>query len=420
MNIIYSLKISNIEKKILSISFLRNFKIKNLIKKRREFLNEVVIPKIIKRRNNMQISNNCCCIVPGHVFKHIAENHHDEKTRNNALEHLIHIGIVRANRHVPHSHEVDVGEAKERTSHTAQIVIYNANHQNQLPGHEWENKGFHHWDDSAKNAYKGLKATYDFFSFTLHRNSIDDQGMQLDASVHYKKNYCNAFWTGSSEESKGQMAFGDGDGKIFNSFTVDIDVTAHELSHGVTEYFAGSASGHATGLNYTDDEAGGLNEAASDWGGSVVKQFVENQKATNADWLIGEHLFKSKDRNVRALRDMLNPGTAYDNPKIGKDLQVKDVAALEQFKAENKNVVDPHIGSGIPNRAFAVAAIDLEEESWLRAYPVLYHTLPELSPDATYLQCAQKSITVARKMFHDDPKVEGAFIKAWTTVGVLK
>jgi len=31
------------------------------------------------------------------------------------------------------------------------------------------------------------------------------------------------------------MVFGDGDGEIFNRFTIAIDVVAHELSHGVTE-----------------------------------------------------------------------------------------------------------------------------------------------------------------------------------------
>ena len=31
------------------------------------------------------------------------------------------------------------------------------------------------------------------------------------------------------------MVFGDGDGKLFNRFTISIDVIGHELTHGVTQ-----------------------------------------------------------------------------------------------------------------------------------------------------------------------------------------
>lgn len=362
-----------------------------------------------------------CCqsIVPDHIFEHIAANHPKHKVRQNAQDHLDHIREVRKIRHEPRFHNVEEGISKGGDPET--ILIYDAKHKKALPGTEWKDRTFHHWDESAKRAHDGLSKTYLFFSNELKRNSIDNKGMQLMATVHYKKGYNNAFWTGSdsTKDFKGQMVFGDGDGKIFNDFTIDEDVTAHELGHGVTEYSAGSSTGIATGLNYTDDEAGGLNEAFSDMAGSVVKQYTHNQKAHDADWLIGEHLFKVRD-GVRGLRDMVNPGTAYDNPKIGKDLQVKDVPALQQFIAENGKKVDPHIGSGPANRAFALAAIELEEESWKRAYVVMYNTLPLLKPDATYLECAEKSIQVAQTLFHDDPKVEGAFVKAWTAVGVLR
>ena len=31
------------------------------------------------------------------------------------------------------------------------------------------------------------------------------------------------------------MVFGDGDGELFNRFTISLDVIGHELTHGVTE-----------------------------------------------------------------------------------------------------------------------------------------------------------------------------------------
>jgi Zn-dependent metalloprotease len=105
------------------------------------------------------------------------------------------------------------------------------------------------------------------------------------------------------------MVFGDGDGKIFNDFTSRIDVTAHELTHGVTEKTAG--------LEY-QGQSGALNESCSDVFGIMVKQWKLGQSSEDANWLIGEGIW-AKGINGRALRDMQNPGTAYDDPKVGKD-----------------------------------------------------------------------------------------------------
>lgn len=51
------------------------------------------------------------------------------------------------------------------------------------------------------------------------------------------------------------MVFGDGDGKIFNRFTIAIDIVAHELTHGVIE--------NEANLIYFR-QSGALNESLSD------------------------------------------------------------------------------------------------------------------------------------------------------------
>ena len=67
------------------------------------------------------------------------------------------------------------------------------------------------------------------------RNSIDGKGLKLDSTVHYQKSYDNAFWDGR------QMVYGDGDEdlpvskRLFNRFTIAMDVIGHELTHGVTQ-----------------------------------------------------------------------------------------------------------------------------------------------------------------------------------------
>ena len=58
------------------------------------------------------------------------------------------------------------------------------------------------------------------------------RGCRCDALVHYGQDYDNAFWDGQ------QMVFGDGDGELFNRFTIAVDVIGHELTHGVTQHTA--------------------------------------------------------------------------------------------------------------------------------------------------------------------------------------
>lgn len=130
-------------------------------------------------------------------------------------------------------------------------------------------------DVAVDEAYDYLGITHEFFWRTYHRDSLDNRGLKLIGTVHYGKEYQNAFWNGQ------QMVFGDGDGEIFNRFTIAIDVVAHELSHGVTESEAG--------LIYFA-QSGALNESLSDVFGSLVKQYHHKQTADRADWIIGAGL----------------------------------------------------------------------------------------------------------------------------------
>ena len=131
-------------------------------------------------------------------------------------------------------------------------------------------------DAAADEAYDGLGATWDLFSSAYGRSSLDGHGMPMLATVHFGRNYDNAFWDGT------QMVFGDGDGRYFRRFTLSLDVIGHELAHGVTEATAG--------LTYRG-QSGALNESVSDVFGSLVRQRALAQDAQGADWLIGADLF---------------------------------------------------------------------------------------------------------------------------------
>lgn len=85
------------------------------------------------------------------------------------------------------------------------------------------------------------------------RNSLNDAGAPLDATVHYGTDYDNAFWDGE------RMVFGDGDGEVFVGFTASTTVIGHELAHGVVQYTAN--------LEY-QGQPGALNESIADVFGS--------------------------------------------------------------------------------------------------------------------------------------------------------
>src|ERR1044072_7997858 len=211
---------------------------------------------------------------------------------------------------------------------TMRRTIYDAKQGMTLPGKLVRSEGGKKSKDTAVNeAYDGSGKTYKFYLNIFQRNSIDDRGMRLDSTVHFRRGFNNAFWNGQ------QMVYGDGDGQIFNRFTKSLDVIGHELTHGVTQYEAG--------LVY-QDQPGALNEHFSDVFGSLVRQFAKKQKAKQADWLIGKGICAPGIQGV-ALRSMKAPGTAYNDPLIGKDPQPAHMSHFVQTTADFGGV---HINSG--------------------------------------------------------------------------
>ena len=123
-------------------------------------------------------------------------------------------------------------------------------------------------DASVDEAFDGLGATFDFYWDAYQRNGIDGAGGALLATVHYGKDYDNAFWNGE------RMVFGDGDDEVFTGFTNSLTVIAHELTHGVTE--------HEGGLVY-QGQSGALNESISDVFGCLTEQHLRGQTADEAE-----------------------------------------------------------------------------------------------------------------------------------------
>ncbi len=249
-------------------------------------------------------------------------------------------------------------------------------------------------------AYAHAGTVRRFFAEVLNRNSIDNRAMDLILNVHFGSAYNNAFWDGD------EMTFGDGDGTIFSGFARSLDVVAHELAHGVTQY---------TSQLVYQDESGALNEHFSDVFGSAITQWANDESPQDADWLIGDEIM-GPELYGEALRSMRHPGTAYDNPILGKDPQPAHYDDRYTGTGDNGGV---HINSGIPNRAFYLTAIEMG--STLEATRIWYHALQHLDPNATFAQAATVTATSARILVKAGivPKGATQIVRgSWRSVGV--
>ena len=268
--------------------------------------------------------------------------------------------------------------------------VFDVHHGTTLPGAQVANPGASA-DAPSKRAYVESEAVAKFYWDVFKRNSIDDQHMAINSSVHYSSNFNNAFWNGT------QMVYGDGDGKIFVDFTLGNDVIGHELTHGVTQ--------HSAAYSYVN-EAGGLNESMSDVVGSMFRQWQAGQNVNAADWLIGADIMGpvAKSKGFTCLRDMANPAAAH--------ALAPQPTNFSQYHAG----MDPHYSSGIPNFAFYKAAKAVGGHSWDKVGQIWYKALttPPPNPNTTMVQFAN----LTRSLSASDVPLHNAIHAAWVAVGL--
>jgi len=240
------------------------------------------------------------------------------------------------------------------------------------------------WDASTHRA--GVDAhfyaakTYDWFLNSVGRNSIDDRGMTLLSGVHYGTNYNNAFWDGT------KMTYGDGDGVNFIAFSGSLDVIAHELTHGVTDY--------TSGLVYRD-QSGALNESWSDALAAVVE---------GRNWDIGEDVYTPNKAND-ALRSMSDPNL-YGDP-----------AHMSQYVYTSSDNGGVHTNSGIPNKAFYNFATDIGSREI--AGKVWYVATRDYMTSSTNFSGARAAtIQAANALYGAGSSTATAVANAWSAVGV--
>ena len=344
------------------------------------------------------------CIVPPYMLRNIVDNGTAEQ-RQQALRNLVSAEAVRVQREVvakegPLEGLLEAAGGLDR-------IVYSAQNAGNLPGQQVRTEGGPATGDAAADeAYDGAGATYHLYKDIYNRDSIDGNGARLDSTVHYRVGYDNAFWNGQ------QMVYGDGDEdlpvdqRLFNRFTIAIDVIGHELTHAVTQFTAN--------LIY-QGQSGALNESMSDVFGSLVKQRAKGQTAAEADWIIGEGLFTARV-NGTGIRNMKQPGTAYNDPVLGKDPQPGHMRDYVQTQSDNGGV---HINSGIPNRAFYVTAFNIGGFAWEKAGQIWYATLySKLSQSANFVTVAAKTYEAARDLYGQGSLEHQAVKAGWAEVGI--
>lgn len=334
-----------------------------------------------------------CSIIPPYLIARLLE-HPDARVNTAARLTLNEDTLIRAREPV----RTVLGTTVRRAAAGAQRTIFDGAGSTTLPGRKVRGESDSATgDDAVTEAFDGLGDTWTLYKRAFGRDSLDNAGLPLLATVHYGQDYDNAFWNGD------RMVFGDGDGAIFERFTKSVDVIGHELTHGVTSYTAN--------LSY-EGQSGALNESMSDVFGSMVKQHTLGQSAAQADWLIGQGLFTDRVKGV-ALRSMSAPGTAYDDPTLGKDPQPGSMSDYVTTTDDDGGV---HINSGIPNRAFYLAATEIGGNSWEGAGLIWYDVLTgtDIKPDCDFAAFAALTSAAAQQRFGDSNAVE----RAWQTVGV--
>jgi Zn-dependent metalloprotease len=128
-------------------------------------------------------------------------------------------------------------------------------------------------DSDVNTVYDNFGTVYSYYNTDFQRDSFDGNGATLIGNVHYPMEGTNAYWNGS------QMMFSTG--------LTTLDVTAHELTHAVTERTAN--------LVY-EYQSGAMNESVSDIFASNI----------DGNWSIGE------GSPVGVIRDMSYPGRYPD------------------------------------------------------------------------------------------------------------
>ena len=334
----------------------------------------------------------CCFIVPPGVLKKYARDGAiDAATRKSLQDTYVETERLRGLRE---AHRIATLRDADRflagaAVHLPAQHLFDCVHRKGLPG-----KAVAAPAGAFKTVFDTTAKVVEFYKTVLGRNSVDNKGFDLPSSLHYAKNYDNAFWNGS------QMVYGDGDGKLFGEMYLSPDVIGHELTHGVTQ--------NLSALRY-EGESGALNESISDVFGTVFNQWLNDWAVTEPrGWLVGAGIMApaALAKGFTCLRDMAQPSAPHC------------LSPQPELYSKIDPTADVHENSGVPNKAFANFARAAGGQAWGHAIKAWYDTCINraLRSDATFSEFAALTIASALKL--GGAALQSQCASAWAEVGV--
>ncbi|MEA3494668.1 MAG: M4 family metallopeptidase [Bacteroidota bacterium] len=262
---------------------------------------------------------------------------------------------------------------------------------------DWNNFNSN-YDEIATDAHWGTEMTYDFYMNKFGRNSIDNKGLKLRSYVHYSQvpgqDYANAFWNGNF------MTYGDGNASL--SPLTALDITAHEITHGLTSYTAK--------LTYAY-ESGALNEGFSDVFGTTIEFYA---KPTLANWLIGEDI-------GNAMRSMSNP-KSHGQPDTYHGENYYFGSGDNGGVHKNNSIMNHWYyllsvgGNGVNdnNDSFDVIGITIEKASKIAFRSLTVYMIPSTE----FLDARTLTMQAATDLYGACSQEVESVIEAWYAVGV--
>lgn len=280
------------------------------------------------------------------------------------------------------------------------------------------------WTDGANvDAHTYAGYTYDYYFKRFGRRGLDNANIRIRSLTHPVSRrdaltvsdevlgtyFLNAFYAGD-----GIMVYGEGlpppltiGRKNWNFLAGSLDVVAHELTHGVTDY--------SSALVY-QGESGALNEAFSDIMGTAIEFFFQpaGTGTERADYLIAE--------------DVVSPGgiRSMENPRAFGD---PDHYRIRYTGFEDNGGV--HINSGIVNQAYylaveggtnrtsGIAVQGVGSANREQMEKIFYRAFTQLMPaNASFSTARAATIQAARDLYGTTSAAERAVTQAWTAVGV--
>ncbi len=232
------------------------------------------------------------------------------------------------------------------------------------------------WLPDAVGSAWGLGATYDYYQAHFKRNSLDGQGGKISSIIRYDLNLANAFYINQTKT----MVFGDSETKF-------IEVTGHELTHGVT-----ANTGNGGILEY-QAQSGALNESLSDIFGNMVKLYATGAQ----DWKI--RLLKNGRDEI--IRDFIDP----NNVVSGGITYPKNMSQYVQLGPDQDHG-GVHVNSSINNHAFYLAAEGLPDALGLKdAEQIFYRAQTmHLQKQSQFIDMRLAAVASAQELFGADSK----------------